>query len=57
LSVTYMHVDLGTDSEFSKYKRPNNILGGTSTTLVRGWTFNSTGFNFDVVRAAVSWKL
>jgi outer membrane immunogenic protein len=57
LSVTYMHVDLGTDSEFSKYKRPNNILGGTSTTLVRGWTFNSTGFNFDMVRAAVSWKL
>ncbi len=57
LSFTYLHVDLGSESEFSKFKRPNNILGGASTTLVRGWSFTSTSFNFDVVRAAVSWKL
>jgi outer membrane immunogenic protein len=57
LSFTYMHVDLGSETEFSKFKRPNNILGGASTTLVRGWTFTSTSYNFDVVRAAVSWKL
>jgi outer membrane immunogenic protein len=57
LSFTYMHVDLGSDTVFSKFKRPNNILGGASTTVVRGWSQTSTNFDFDVVRAAVSWKL
>ncbi len=57
LSFTYLHVDLGKETEFSKFRRPNNILGGTSTTVVRGWTLTSTSFNFDLVRAAVSWKL
>jgi opacity protein-like surface antigen len=56
LSLTYLHVDLGHGGVFSKYKRPNNILGGTSTTVVRGWTLTSTRFDFDVVRAAASWK-
>src|SRR6266566_286561 len=54
LSFTYMHVDLGGDTVFSRFKRPNNILGGASTTVVRGWSQTSTSFDFDVVRAAVS---
>jgi outer membrane immunogenic protein len=57
LSFAYLHVDLGRESQFTNYLRPNNILGGASTTLVKGWTLTSTNFNFDVVRAAVSWKL
>ncbi len=57
LSFTYMHVDLGGDTVFSRFKRPNNILGGASTTVVRGWSQTSTSFDFDVVRAAISWKL
>jgi outer membrane immunogenic protein len=56
LSLTYLHVDLGSDAIFSRYKRPSNILGGTSTTVVRGWTLTSTNFEFDLVRAAASWK-
>ena len=54
LSVTYMHVDLGSDTVFSRFKRPNS---GGSTTVVRGWTQTDTSFHFDVVRAAASWKL
>jgi len=57
LSLTYLHVDLGSDEIFSKYKRPSNILGGTSATVVRGWTLTSTNFEFNLVRAAASWKL
>ena len=57
LSLTYMHVDLGSLSEFSNYRRPNNILGGTGLTAVRGWTFTDTNLSFDVVRVAASWKL
>src|SRR6266480_2104869 len=56
VSFTYMHVDLGGDTVFSRFKRPNNILGGASTTVVRGWSQTSTSFDFDVVRAAISWK-
>ncbi len=54
LSFAYLHVDLGSLSEFSKFKRPN---GGASTTVVRGWAFTSTRYDFDVVRMAASWKL
>jgi outer membrane immunogenic protein len=57
LSFAYMHVDLGSDTVFSRFRRPNNILGGASTTVVRGWTQTDTSSNFDLVRAAVSWKL
>jgi outer membrane immunogenic protein len=57
LSFTYLHVDLGSDTVFSRYKRPNNILGGASPTVVRGWTQTDASFNYDVVRAAASWKL
>jgi outer membrane immunogenic protein len=54
LSFTYMHVDLGSDTVFSRFKRPN---GGASATVVRGWAQTDTSFNFDVIRAAASWKL
>ncbi len=56
LSFTYLHVDLGSGTIFSKYRRPNNILGGASTTVVRGWTLTSTDFDLDAVRFAASWK-
>jgi outer membrane immunogenic protein len=54
LSLTYLHVDLGSDTVFSRYRRFN---GGTSPTVVRGWTQTDSSFGFDVVRAAASWKL
>jgi hypothetical protein len=57
LSFTYMHIDLGSESVFTNFLRSNNILGGASTTFVKGWTLTSTSFNFDMVRAAASWKL
>jgi len=53
LSLTYLHVDLGSQSVLSGLTRQNP--GGT--TVVNGSTNTSTNFNFDVLRAAISWKM